>query len=309
MNIKKLFIVIKINFFVIISLLIFIEIVFGYWFKKDHFSHHMRGKRLQKIEFNFNQPNFSKKSIFKRDYYGFREDYKFDDEYDLSNIKIVFNGGSTGEEMFKPYNKTIVGRLNNFLKKDNFQYKIYNASLAGKSLLGKINDFNVWFNKLDNFHPNLMIFYIGINDRKIPSKRFHDNNAELNIFNKIIYLISQNSFFWEKIKKIKDIYFTTKRDGYLLYDKKISEKIKKGFKSFDEAKNKFTIPNNKEEKILINYENNLKILKKILEEKKIIPIFITQINYEGNGDKMLFLLNKTLKKFCEKNSFYTYAHC
>ena len=82
--------------------------------------------------------------------------------------------------MFKPYNKTIVGSLNNFLKKDNSQHKIYNASLAGKSLLGKINDFNVWFDKLDNFNPDFMIFYIGVNDRKIPSKRFHDNNAKLN---------------------------------------------------------------------------------------------------------------------------------
>ena len=303
MNIKKLFTTVIINILILGFILIFIEIIFGYWFKKDSFSYHMRGKRLQKIELNFDKPNFSAHTVFRRDYYGFREDYDFNDKYNLSNVKIVFNGGSTGEEMFKPYNKTIVGSLNNFLKKDNSQHKIYNASLAGKSLLGKINDFNVWFDKLDNFNPDFMIFYIGVNDRKIPSKRFHDNNAKLNFFNKTIYVVSQKSFFWEKIKKIKDIYFTTKRDGYLFFDKEVQKKIKKGFISFEEASNKFIISDNNEDKVLKNYTKNLNSLKRILNKKKIKPIFITQINYEGNGDKMLFLLNKSLKKFCHENSF------
>ena len=206
--------------------------------------------------------------------------------------------------MFKPYEKTIVGNLNNFLKSENFKNKIYNASLAGKSSQGKINDFSVWFNKLDNFNPEIMIFYIGINDRKIPTKRFHDNNAQLNLQEKLIYLVSQNSIFWEKIKKIKDNYFTTKRDGYLLFDEEVSKKIQEGFLSYNQAKVKFDIPSFEEDIILKNYEKNLNILKKILKEKKIKPIFITQINYEGNGDRKLYFLNKTLKEFCEKNSFY-----
>tara|TARA_B100000214_G_scaffold370149_1_gene344341 strand:+ start:1922 stop:2974 length:1053 start_codon:yes stop_codon:yes gene_type:complete len=304
MELKKILPILKINFLVFLFSIIIIELIFGYWLKENHFSHHMRGKRLQKIEYNFDREYFSKKTIFKRDYYGFREDFEFNDLYDLSKIRIVFNGGSTGEEMFKPYEKTIVGNLNNFLKSENFKNKIYNASLAGKSSQGKINDFSVWFNKLDNFNPEIMIFYIGINDRKIPTKRFHDNNAQLNLQEKLIYLVSQNSIFWEKIKKIKDNYFTTKRDGYLLFDEEVSKKIQEGFLSYNQAKVKFDIPSFEEDIILKNYEKNLNILKKILKEKKIKPIFITQINYEGNGDRKLYFLNKTLKEFCEKNSFY-----
>jgi len=306
MKLKKIFVVLIVNFLILFFLIVFIEISFGKWFNKDSFSHHMRGKRLQKIEFNFDQkqfPNFSANTVFRRDYYGFREDYKFDDKYDLSKIKIVFNGGSTGEEMFKPYNKTIVGRLNHFLSKDNFKHKVYNASLSGKSLLGKINDFDVWFNKLENFTPQIMIFYIGINDRKISKKRFHDNNEELDFFQKMINQISQKSFVWKELKKIKNIYFISAKEGYLFFDKEVQNKIKDGFVSFKEASNKFKIDNLNEKKILQNYLKNLNFLKKILIKNKIQPIFITQINYEGNGDKMLFLLNKILKKFCNENNF------
>ncbi len=300
---NKLLKTIFVNFFIITILLILIEIIFGYWFKKDFFSHHMRGKRLQKIEFNFNEPNFSTKTIFRRDYYGFREEYDFNNKYDLSKIKIVFNGGSTGEETFKPYNNTIVGKLNNYLENDGFPHKIFNASLSGKSSLGKVNDFEIWFNKLKDFNPKVMIFYMGINDRKIPKKRFQDNNANLNFLDKIVYIISQRSFIWEKIKKIKDIYFVENIDGYQILKEEIREKIGKGFVSYDEAVEKFYILNENQRIILKNYNNNLVALKEILKQKKIKPIFITQINYKVNGDEMLYFLNKELKEFCKKNNF------
>lgn len=302
MNTKKFFIIFIINIFILSFLTITTEIILGTWFKKYSFTHHMRGKRLQKIEFYSDLPFFSQNTVFRRDYYGFREDYDFDDKYDLSKIKIVFNGGSTGEEMNKPYNKTIVGNLNNFLKKDNFEYKIYNASLSGKSLLGKINDFDIWFDKLENFNPDFMIFYIGLNDRKIPRKRFQDSNAKLSLIQKTVDEISQKSFFWKKLKEIRDVFFTPTEEAYLFFNEEIQKKIKTGFVSFEEANNKFEISNDNENMILKNYTKNLNSLKKLLNKKKIEPIFITQVNYTGNGDKMLYLLNKTLKKFCKENS-------
>ena len=305
MNFKKIFLFIFINFFISIFLIVLIEVFQGSWFEKYSFSHHMKGKRLQKVEYNFEKTefsNFSSNTVFRRDYYGFREEYDFNDKYDLSKIKIVFNGGSTGEEMFKPYDKTIVGNLNNFFKNDNLKLKIYNASLSGKSLLGKVNDFEVWFNKLENFSPQYMIFYVGVNDRSIRKKRFHDSNEEMNFSKKIINQISQKSFFWKKFKEVKDIYFTTVREGHLFFDSEIQEKIKDGYVSFEDANKRFKIENLDEKKILQNYVRNLNQLKDILEIKKIEPIFITQINYEGNGDKML-LLNNELKKFSYENEY------
>ena len=36
------------------------------------------------------------------------------------------------------------------------------------------------------------------------------------------------------------------------------------------------------------------------KKKKIVPIFITQVNFEGNSDKTLFFLNQETKKFTNK---------
>ena len=77
-----------------------IELIFGYWFDKNNFGPNMRGKRVQKIVFNHD----NKKTYYLRDFYGFREDGNINEKYDASKIKIVFTGGSTGEEMFLNYN-------------------------------------------------------------------------------------------------------------------------------------------------------------------------------------------------------------
>jgi hypothetical protein len=54
---------------------------------------------------------------------------------------------------------------------------------------------------------------------------------------------------------------------------------------------------------LATYRKNLNELKKIIENKKIIPIFITQVTAVGNDDIQLFLTNQETKKFAKKNNF------
>src|SRR6056300_328711 len=130
----------------------------------------MRGKRIQKIVFEHPK----KKTYYLRDFYGFREDGDINQKYNTSKIKIVFNGGSTGEKMFLNYEDTIVGKINYFFKKDNINIKIYNASLSGKSLKGHVNEFSYWFKNIPNFKPEVIIYYFGINDRKIKKNRWHD---------------------------------------------------------------------------------------------------------------------------------------
>ena len=165
---------------IFISLIVLVfELSLGHWFEKNYFGYNMKGKRLQKIEFTINKENLKKEWTYRRDYYGFREEFDFKDKYDLSKIDVVFTGGSTGAEMILPYDETIVGNLNNFFYNSDINIKIFNASLDGKSLIGKINDFNQWFNKLENFNPKIMIFYMGLTDRVIPKKRFNDNNEIL----------------------------------------------------------------------------------------------------------------------------------
>jgi len=298
---KKSIRVVLINLISITFIILVFELLFGHWFEKNYFGYNMKGKRLQKIDFSIDKKNFKKKWTYRRDYYGFREEFDFKNKYDLSKIEIVFTGGSTGAENILPYEETIVGNLNKYLDNSNIDIKIFNASLAGKSLIGKINDFDQWFNKLQNFNPKMMIFYMGLSDRKIPPKRFHDNNEILSKRKYIIATISQRSFIWDKLKNIKNLYIDKSEDGYLFLENKVKEK--KDFVTYKQAKKKYTKPSNQEQIILKNYKNNLKKLNSILKEKKIMPVFITQIRFDGNGESILFYLNEELKKFSSLNNY------
>jgi len=294
---------ISINLIIFFLFIILIELFFGYWFSELNFGPHMRGKRVQKIVFY----NHNEKINYFRDYYGFRENNKLDKKYNTGDIKIVFNGGSTGDEMFLNYKDTIVGKINEFLQLDNINLKIYNASLSGKSLKGKINEFEYWFDKIPKFKPDIIIYYLGINDRHSSKNRWHDFEYRYNLYNKVFDTITQKSFFWEKIKFVKDKYFFDKRDiGQYYTDgiNKISNLNGKNFISYSEAKKLYVDKNIDENLIVENYKKNLLILKKKLDQRKIKPIFITQITYDINGKKKLFFLNEELKKFSQKNNLH-----
>ena len=311
MNIYNSFKIIFINLLVFILFVLLIEIIFGYWFKKNNFSHHMTGKRLQKVDFKININNKIHEWQYNRDYYGFREDFDHGNKYDLSKVKIIFTGGSTGAENLKPYEKTIVGNLNQKLKMDKLDFKIFNGSLAGKSLQGSILDFYVWFDKLKNLKPKIIIFYIGINDRElIPPEPWSDHKSNSNNFILRAYNeINQKSFFFDKLRVIKNKYFPLQNtDGFKIFDENIKEIFKKSkFINYENAKSKFFLKNNDETKIIKAYKDKLNTLKYELEKRKIKPIFITQINYEGNSDKILYFLNEELKLFSKKNKFSVIA--
>ena len=127
------------------------------------------------------------------------------------------------------------------------------------------------------------------------------------MYNKVFDTITQKSFFWEKIKFVKDKYFFDKRDiGQYYTDgiNKISNLNGKNFISYSEAKKLYVDKNIDENLIVENYKKNLLILKKKLDQRKIKPIFITQITYDINGKKKLFFLNEELKKFSQKNNLH-----
>ena len=159
---------------ILIILVVIIEVSFGYWFDRYNFGPDMRGKRIQKIIFKNNLDFIEDKEnvVFYKDFYGFRSNKEnIYEKYDASKIEVVFNGGSTSEEMFLNYDQTIVGNLNKFLHNDNIDITIYNAAVSGKSLVGNINEFSVWFEKIPNFKPKIMIYYIGLNDRYVRKKK------------------------------------------------------------------------------------------------------------------------------------------
>ena len=107
------------NFLVFFVAIILIEIFFGYWFKDENFGIYMRKER--KINW-LTTSNFNKKKyefFYKRNYWGFRGE-----EFDPKNVKVIFEGGSTGNHRFTPEELTIVGLINQKLKNSNFSINI-----------------------------------------------------------------------------------------------------------------------------------------------------------------------------------------
>ena len=58
-----------------------------------------------------------------------------------------------------------------------------------------------------------------------------------------------------------------------------------------------------EKNLLLIFKSRLENLKNIIKKNKFIPIFITQIKFDGLSDKNLFLVNQELKKFSKSNNF------
>ena len=56
--------------------------------------------------------------FYKRNFYGFRGD-----EFDPKDVKIVFEGGSAGNQRYTPEKYTIVGLLNQNFKSENIDLK------------------------------------------------------------------------------------------------------------------------------------------------------------------------------------------
>ena len=56
-------------------------------------------------------------------------------------------------------------------------------------------------------------------------------------------------------------------------------------------------------KLSTQFEKKLNSLNFYIQKYKIIPIFITQIKYDGLSDYNLYLINEKLKEFCKKKNY------
>tara|TARA_B100001063_G_scaffold239563_1_gene263286 strand:- start:293 stop:1195 length:903 start_codon:yes stop_codon:yes gene_type:complete len=242
--------------------------------------------------FKGNEYNF----FYKRNFWGFRGD-----EFDPKDVQIIFEGGSTGNQRYHPEDLTIVGLLNNEFKSINSDINIYNASTDGKSTIGYINDFKFWFTKIKDFSPKYVIFYLGINDRFI-NDRYLDYKVSEKIIDKGKDYIKNNSFFIDKFKTVKNKYFPKNTlaydfDNILLYE---------NFKYIN-YKTAVTLHSKLNDEDLIlkeNFRSKLLILKKIINNENLKPIFITQLKYDGLKDKELFLINNEIKDFAIQNNYF-----
>ena len=285
---------------IFLLLLILGEGILGYWFSKENFGIYMRKERNKNLEIISNFNNVEYKFFYKRNFYGFRGD-----EFDPSDVKIIFEGGSTGNQTATPEELTIVGLLNQKFRSEEINLKIYNASTDGKSLRGIIYDFIHWFPKINNFKPEYAIFYIGINDlwaiAEQRDERLFDLHIQEKKIDRIKDYIKNNSFIYERYKTIANKYFPKQVRGYFLNQEELYKNFK--YVEYKQAKKLNRDISDEDMMVVKEFEERLLVLKKILTKNNITPIFITQITFEGMARQKLFLINEKLKDFSKNNDF------
>jgi lysophospholipase L1-like esterase len=291
--------IVSYNLLVLLILVIIFELIFGHWLESENFGIHMRKHRNINELYKITIDNSNYQFEYKRNSNGFRSSKN----EELSNIKHVFLGGSTGNERFLPEELTIVGKLNTLFKKEEADIRIINASVDGKTSRGHLNDFKFWFTKLKNFKPDYFIVYVGINDAVINQEEKYDLTFDNNIFKNLRDYVTNNSVIVEIIKKLKWRYFKTTT---LKYDVDNTKDLYTNFLfiNYEEAKkiHNLKLLKLKHANLYSRYKNRISKLTQEILNKKSKIIFVTQIKHNGLNDEKLFLLNEILKEFSAKNS-------
>ena len=283
----------SINILVLFISIVIIECFFGYWFKNELSERLSSERNIERI-YKFNFSNHKGTSFYKRNNQGFRVSEK---ELNDSIPEIIFVGGSTTNQKFLNYEDTIVGRLQENFKK----IKIVNAGVDGMSILGHINSFQLWFDKIDNFNPKYYIFYIGINDQANLKKNDKinsiDNLIESSSKNNFIEYVESNSFFYSQIRRVKtilfiktgnDLFSNNVNDGEVVY----GERTTKDFKYYS------SFESNDQQTTLNEYYNSLLIdLTSKVKERNSEIIYITQISGTGMN-KNLYVIANTIISHC-----------
>lgn len=317
--------VLFINIFSLLFFIFFLELFLGNWFKDKNWGNTLRSERSKEKPYQVKFDNQKYDFIYKKNSLGFRGD-----EIDPKDLKVILIGGSTVNERFTPLELTISGQLNRKLQEDNIDIEIFNGGVDGQSTVGHIVNFKKWFPNIPDFKPEVIIYYIGINERfyynfdpnpsNFYTEKFntiHDfENMERSDFKgRLSDFIKNNSFIVSKAKVIKFKYFNkqVRTNDYsnftLTYD--LNNSIKGSFITQDQADNYFDLREliNKEQHKFYHKKDfsssltqRLNHLNQLTLEIGAVPIFINQVMYNGQGLEIMYYTNHIIREFFKKNS-------
>ena len=285
---------------------IIIELIFGYWFEKYNFGPYMREHRLKKIPYQMTYNGTNYKYNYLRNSLAFRGE-----EISAKEIKIIMVGGSTTDERYKPENLSIVGILNTKFREDGLEKKIVNAGVEGQSTFGHIHNFKYWFNKIEDFKPDFIIFYIGVNDTKSLNDNYlqdgmiEDSSKLRSFFDNV----KSRSFLADLLRKVKHKYYKRDERKRIIYDydhsMRESEKQNKIYLNFDEKKKIYNLEDvvYKNKLVVEKYLKNIDTLYKLTKLINAEPIFVNQIMQQDKYSDVLYSLNRSLVSHCIKKNY------
>ena len=294
------------NLLFFLIFLIMIELIFGYWFEKYNFGPYMREHRLKKIPYQMTYNGTNYKYNYLRNSLAFRGE-----EISAKEIKIIMVGGSTTDERYKPENLSIVGILNTKFREDSLEKKIINAGVEGQSTFGHIHNFKYWFNKIEDFKPDFIIFYIGVNDTKSLTDNYlqdgmiEDSSKLRSFFDNV----KSRSFLADLLRKVKHKYYKRDERKRIIYDydhsMRESEKQNKIYLNFDEKKKIYNLEDvvYKNKLVVEKYLKNIDTLYKLTKLINAEPIFINQVMQQDEYSDVLYSLNRSLVSHCIKKNY------
>jgi len=254
-----------INLLIVLAGLIVVELVFGSWFRKQNQLERNLQIEMDRIGY------YPLKGLYKsdndiikysRDQYGLRGELSWNHP---EKIDILTIGGSTTAQRTITDGLTWQDVLQNELMKDNKNMIISNAGIDGRTTIGHIKDFEMWFPQIPDLSPKYILFYIGINDLIVV-----DNDIDADLYSFDNEYIKQNSAIWNLLRRIQGALLAkTARANHASVNFSQVKYIDKGVKTeeeFGEYKRKADV----------NFRNRLLRLIELTEAMGAEPVFITQ---------------------------------
>lgn len=293
-KIFNFFKLIFINISIFLIFLVILDLIFGSWFR-NNFNLRLSSERNINRVYKFDFDNHKGQSLYKRDNLGFRINKN---SVRPEEVDIIFAGGSTINQKFLNYNETIVGILDDRIK----DYRFVNSGVDGMSIIGHINSFDLWFNKINGLEPSYFIFYIGVNDQFLFSENNKDRSVdqltESSKKGQIREYLESNSFFYKQFRILKSNLFL--RFGF---DKGASHVNQKTVVYSERENNEFIVYENFSSKKIITKNQEIynslleKLTNKVIKNKSKI-IYLTQTSGHGMNDN-LYLIASTIMNHCK----------
>ncbi|EDP97163.1 SGNH/GDSL hydrolase family protein [Kordia algicida OT-1] len=268
---KKLKVILINISFLLIGILL-LELFFGGWFSNSNQLSNLGIIRDAKFEFDVSELYDTKTPTitYTRDKYGLRGISSYNQP---GKIKILTVGGSTTDQRYIDDSQTWQEVLEKEFRKNGEETYISNAGVDGQSTYGHLKSTEIWFPKIEKLQPEIILFYVGINDfYKVSSDSEYDNIKEL-----------ENPGIKSHIKDKSVLYNVYRK----LRGMQKAKKFEVGHRKINFSRIPFTTEEILDEKLLEIYnEKNLKAfkarIKKLIEYADSInalPFFITQPSF------------------------------
>ncbi|MEM6719536.1 MAG: SGNH/GDSL hydrolase family protein [Bacteroidota bacterium] len=265
---KKLKLILT-NITVLLIGILIIELCFGGWLSSSNQLSNLGIIKDTKFEFevnglyNTNNPTIT----YTRDTYGLRGVSTYNQP---EKINILTVGGSTTDQRYLDDSQTWQEVLEKSFQSNGKEIYVSNAGVDGQSTYGHLKSTEIWFPKIEKLQPQIILFYVGINDfYRVNSDSKYDNIQEL-----------ESGGFKRQIKDKSVLYSVYRK----LRGMQKATKFEVGHRQVSFARVDYTKEEVVNEKLLEIYdETNLKAFKiriqKLIDYTKSLnatPIFVTQ---------------------------------